>query len=354
VSAGPFKVERWEPGTYIDGVAFAGHALGRPKIDRIRLMFMSDANAVLASLMAGDLHLSIDDSIRFQQGVVLRRDWAARGAGSLVINPTQWRYTYTQLNPDLAKPRALTDVRVRRALAHTIDKQGLNDGLFEGEGMMTETMIAPMVPYFAAVDRAIAKYPYDPRRAEQLMLEAGWTKGVDGTYAHLVEGRFASEVKILASPHNNTESSIMAAGWRQVGFDVQEAAFTAAQGSDAQARATFTGMHTTSAGTLGEGQLVINHSSQIPTAQNRWRGSNRSGWNNPEYDRLFDTFSTTLERERRNQLVVDMARLYSEDVPGLSLYFGLAVLAHVSALRGPGEVAPETDVSWDIHRWDWR
>jgi peptide/nickel transport system substrate-binding protein len=146
----------------------------------------------------------------------------------------------------------------------------------------------------------------------------------------------------------------MAAGWRQVGFHVQEAAFTPAQGSDAQARATFTGMHTTSAGTLGEGQLVINHSSQIPTAQNRWRGSNRSGWNNPEYDRLFDTFTTTLERERRNQLVVEMARLYSEDVPGLSLYFGLAVLAHTAGLRGPGEVPPETDVSWDIHRWDWR
>jgi peptide/nickel transport system substrate-binding protein len=354
VGAGPFKVERWEPGTYIEGSAFAGHALGKPKIDRIRLQFMTDANAVLASLLAGELHLAIDDSIRFQQGIVLRREWAPRNTGSLVINPTQWRYTYAQLNPDLARPRTLTDVRVRRALAHTIDKQGLNEGLFEGEGMMTDTMIPPMAPYFAAVDRAIAKYPYDVRRAEQLMAEAGYTKGADGTFTHPSEGRFASEVKILASPHNNTESAIMAAGWRQAGFDVQEAAFTAAQGSDAQARATFPGMHTTSASTLGEGQLVINHSSQIPTAQRGWRGSNRSGWSNPEYDRLFDTFNTTLDRERRNELVVDMTRVYSEDVPGFSLYFGLAVLAHVAGLQGPGEVVPETDVSWDIHRWDWR
>ena len=36
VGAGPYKVDRWEPGSYIESVAFDGHALGRPKIDRLR------------------------------------------------------------------------------------------------------------------------------------------------------------------------------------------------------------------------------------------------------------------------------------------------------------------------------
>src|SRR5205823_3319779 len=31
VGAGPFTVERWEPGAFIDATAFEGHALGRPK-----------------------------------------------------------------------------------------------------------------------------------------------------------------------------------------------------------------------------------------------------------------------------------------------------------------------------------
>jgi len=31
VGAGPYRLERWEPGTELDGLAFDGHALGRPR-----------------------------------------------------------------------------------------------------------------------------------------------------------------------------------------------------------------------------------------------------------------------------------------------------------------------------------
>src|SRR5436190_15184327 len=40
VGAGPYRVERWEPGAYLDAVAFAGHALGAPKIEHLRLAFV--------------------------------------------------------------------------------------------------------------------------------------------------------------------------------------------------------------------------------------------------------------------------------------------------------------------------
>ena len=35
------------------------------------------------------------------------------------------------------------------------------------------------------------------------------------------------------------------------------------------------------------------------TAQNRWRGGNRGGWSNAEYDRLAQTFNRTLGRPER-------------------------------------------------------
>src|SRR5205814_6963923 len=44
VSTGPFKLDRWEPGAFIEASGFDAHALGRPKIDRLRLIFMNDAN----------------------------------------------------------------------------------------------------------------------------------------------------------------------------------------------------------------------------------------------------------------------------------------------------------------------
>src|SRR5436309_2696221 len=35
IGAGPYRLERWEPGAQLEGVAFDGHVLGRPRIDRL-------------------------------------------------------------------------------------------------------------------------------------------------------------------------------------------------------------------------------------------------------------------------------------------------------------------------------
>ena len=54
VGVGPYRVAQWEPGAFIEAAAFDNYALGRPKIDRIRLIFINDANTALANLMTGD------------------------------------------------------------------------------------------------------------------------------------------------------------------------------------------------------------------------------------------------------------------------------------------------------------
>src|SRR5207253_6366357 len=54
VGAGPYRLSRWEPGSFLEGEAFDGHVLGRPKIDRVILRIFSDENTVLAAVLAGD------------------------------------------------------------------------------------------------------------------------------------------------------------------------------------------------------------------------------------------------------------------------------------------------------------
>ena len=93
---------------------------------------------------------------------------------------------------------------------------------------------------------------------------------------------------------------------------------------------------------------------QVPTAQNRWRGSNRSGWSNPEYDRLSDALATTLDRSARDEQVLSALRILHDQVPYHTLYFGLGVLAYDRGLRGRRVTVSETNSSWDIHTWDWQ
>src|SRR5207249_11419697 len=44
VGPGPYRLERWEPGAHIEASAFDGHALGRPRIDRVVVRFIPDEN----------------------------------------------------------------------------------------------------------------------------------------------------------------------------------------------------------------------------------------------------------------------------------------------------------------------
>jgi peptide/nickel transport system substrate-binding protein len=352
VGLGPYKLDRWEAGSFFEGVAFDQHVLGRPKVERIKMMFFPDFNTSVANMLSGEAHITVDDSIRFQQALVLRREWEPRQAGHVLVYPALWRQSYFQQRPEYANPAALMDARVRRALSYAVDKRELSDALFEGEGILTETPIPPTSPAFGEVDRVATKYPFDLRRTEQIMTEVGYTRGSDGIWTHPSSGRFAFEITALQSPQNENEMHIMASSWRQAGFDVAEKVWAANLSADAQLRDTHPSISNTSA-TPGEIVFAEHTSSALPTAQNRWAGSNRGGWTNGEFDRLAQRFNATLARAERTPLLVQMAKIFTDDAAVISLYFNPTTTAFVSSLKGPKPAVPEGTMSWDIYDWEW-
>jgi peptide/nickel transport system substrate-binding protein len=353
VGLGPYKLDRWEPGAFFEATAFDQHALGRPRIDRIRMLFIPDFNTTTANMLSGTAHITVDDSIRFQQGLVIRREWANRNGGTVLIYPTLWRWTQIQQRPDLARPATLRDPRVRKALAHGVDKREMGEALFEGEGIFTESPVTPTTGYFAEVDRASTKYAFDPRRVEQLMAEVGYAKGGDGIWAHPSAGRFNAEINVLQSPQNENEMHIMASTWRTLGFEFNEVVWPATASSDGQLRNTFPSLSTTS-GAAGEATLAEHNSAEIPSGAGRWAGSNRGGWSNAEFDRLAQAFNTTLDRNQRVPLLVQMARIFTEDAAVISLFFNPTATAFVSGLTGPQPTVPDGTLAWNIYEWEFR
>lgn len=342
VGSGPYRVVRWDRNVFLESEAFDGHVLGRPKIDRLRVVPIPDPNVVLANMLAGETHVAVANAMPFQQGWTLKREWDARGGGSVPINPGGARRTENQVHPERASPRFMMDVRVRRALAHTTNRQAVNDAVFEGTGIDAHTMLSPNVAYFADVDRVLMKYPYDPRRAEQLMNEAGLAKGSDGFYVGPVGERLEWEILCLSGPQNESIQAVLADTWRRTGFNMRESVFPVAMVSDREARARFSTMFTTDGGSL-DGM----NAAGIPTAQNRWSGSNRGSWSNAEYDRLVASWESTLDRNQRNGYMVQMAKLYSEELGSTPLFYHLTVTPHAIGLKGV------TEGVYDIHNWFW-
>jgi peptide/nickel transport system substrate-binding protein len=355
LGAGPYRLEQWAQGAYIEGGAFDGFALGRPRIDRVRMTWSNDPNVSVVRLLSGDAHIALDSALQFQQAATLRREWGQTNAGSILLSPTQLRYLQVQHRPQFTSPPALLDLRVRKAILHAIDRRALADALLEGEGIVADSYVPPTVGYYDAVDRAITKYPFDPRRTEQTLTEAGMVRGSDGLFVGPGDARFSPEVRGLAEGQEAQETTILADFMRRAGIDANLNLVPASQrASSDEFKATFPGM-TTNYNTLNRDYgMAKNMTARLATPENRWSGSNKIGWSNPEYDRLYDTWNTTLDRAERNDRFVQMLQLVSEELPAFPLYFNFEVVAHVASLQGPPLAAPEGARYGNIHEWQWR
>jgi peptide/nickel transport system substrate-binding protein len=348
VGLGAYKIDNWSPGEAIEAAAFDGFVFGKPRIDRLRIIFMQDPNAVAANLLSESAQLVADITIRTQTGVLLKREWEPRKGGSVYFTPAQIRFTYFQLRPEYANPREIADLRVRKAVAHSIDKVALADVLHEGEGIPADALVRRSAPEYSEIDRAATKYSHDPRLAQQLLEEAGLTRGADGFYAS-PNGPFTPDWKATAGGDTDLQLGILVDGLRRIGVDARQSVLPRPFSNET--RVTFPAMFNWSTTNQPEGWLLNYASSRIAGPENRWTGSNFGAWSHPEYDRLAGTFATTLDRNQRSQLMIQMARLLTEQIPTIPLYYNLDVVAHTAALKNL-QVVPDGSIGFNVHEWE--
>ncbi|HZT06267.1 MAG TPA: peptide ABC transporter substrate-binding protein [Chloroflexota bacterium] len=354
VGLGPFRLDRWDPGSALDGSAFDGYALGRPKIQRIQVRFAPDPNTALASLLSGDADMAIDFALGFDQGELLRKRWAATSGGRILLDPAKLRYLQIQLRPAYANPPQLLDLRVRQALTHALDRQSLIDALLDGQGQPAEAMAPPLTDYAAEVDRAITRYPYDVSRADQLLRDAGLIRASTGPYVTATGATFALELQAAAGGQEQQEHAIVSDSWRRAGIDVQSHMLSTTEEADRQARSTFPAVGSANTGLEEQTLFLKLFGPNIATADRQWAGSNRGGWSNPVYDRFYERMTSSLDRSERVDAIVQAARIVSEEVPVIPMYNNFVVEAHTAALHGPQAYAPGGSATWDVQNWEYR
>jgi ABC-type transport system substrate-binding protein len=105
---------------------------------------------------------------------------------------------------------------------------------------------------------------------------------------------------------------------------------------------------------MGQNALVSLSSSQIPTPNNRWQGGNRGAWSSPDYDRVLGAFNTTLEHGERVAQVRQMLRIFSEDLPWVTLFFRADSIGYAVGVTGLTKAAPESNIAWNINEWEFK
>lgn len=347
VGLGPWKLNRWEMGAFVEAEAFAGHVFGRPKIDRIIVQAITDENTMLSNVLAERVHFTLSLALRFEHGEVLLREWAANQRGSVIYNPVQPRHVQFQFRPEYLNPPALADLRVRRAIVHGLNRQDIVEGLFDGRVPVSEFFVPNTVANWADMDRTARKYPFDPRQAETLMSEAGFRKAANGFYASPAGQQFAFENMVVGGSQNERQGAIMADGWRRVGFDVTPTILPANLTQSGEARGTFPGLSSVASGDFSSWA-----SAGISGAHNRWFGVNRGGFSHPDYDIAFDRYHSSLDPAERLRLEVEMMRIVAENVGAIYVFHSPTVYAYLNELVGPAPIAPDGSITWNLHEWD--
>jgi ABC-type transport system substrate-binding protein len=165
IGTGPFTFGEWRPKARFTAPAFAGYwQQGKPYLAAVEFDLRDDADHSLA-LRAGDLHVA---SVGRDKLAALSRDANIR-LGKL--KDTNWFF----VSFNNRSPRApFDDIRVRRAIAHALDKPAFMNFVAGRDGIVTNQMVIPGNVHFdTAMQAADPHAKPDLDRARVLLREAG-------------------------------------------------------------------------------------------------------------------------------------------------------------------------------------
>jgi peptide/nickel transport system substrate-binding protein len=175
VGAGPYKITKVDPSVSAEFERFDGYydsPKGKPAIKKINVRFVPDAATELTELLAQKADwiwgLNPDQLANIDKMPFLQ-----------TTRKESMRVGYLQLDAAgrTGAGNPLTNVKVRQAIWHAIDRQTIADKLVTGGSRVPP---APCYPtQFGCDADAAVKYDYNPAKAKALLAEAGYPNGFD-------------------------------------------------------------------------------------------------------------------------------------------------------------------------------
>ena len=285
LGTGPFRLGEWVRGDRIVLLKHPEyHVKGVPKLDRVTYRFIPDPNAALAALKAGDI-----DAAMFGIGPEHVPDLQKDARFQVVIGETTNDVILAMNNGK--KP--FSDVRVRRAITHAIDKKEVVKGAMFGFGRVLGSNVDPLNPYFVDLANAM---PHDPAKAKKLLAEAGYPNGFEAVLKVAPQYYYTVRTgEILVSQLQKVGVKVkieqiewgqwLSRVWREADYDL----------------------------------TIIGHAEP-------WDINNYANpkyyfrYDNTEFQKLFKESEVTIDDRARRELYVTMQRKLVEDAPAVWLY----------------------------------
>lgn len=348
VGAGPFRLKEFVRDSHLIMSAFDSYVFGRPKIDEITVKFIPDNNGLIAAILAGEVQLTLGRNLSLQQAMEMKEHWKD---GHIDVGFSNWIAFWPQLlNPN---PPILLDVRFRRALLHALDRNQIVETLLFNAAPPANVLFHPSEPIYKDIEPFIVKYEYDPRRSVQLIEELGFTRGADGMFRDAAGQLLPLDVRTSGGEDTHEAGLFTAADYfRQVGIAAEPFIIPQAQRNDREFNANFPGVRLwrQNNDVLSVDRL---HSREATLAQNRFTGSNRSRYMNPEFDQMIDKYMLTISERERAPILGQIVRHITENVTLLDLWYNAETIMVGNRLQNVvNKKTSQANQAWNAFEWD--
>ncbi|MBW1925476.1 MAG: ABC transporter substrate-binding protein [Deltaproteobacteria bacterium] len=303
VGSGPFKLVEYKPGDHFILERYENYFRpGKPYLDRIIGRRIKDPSANFIALKNGDFHMAM-----FNAGIRLKQLEALKKMGHLVVSPKGYEgiaaiyFLEFNLRKDQFK-----DVRVRRAIAHAIDKDFITKKLHGGYSRPATGPIHRSLPFYTS---NVRKYEYNLEKANRLLDEAGFPRKKGGF-------RFSAGITWYPGEPDSmdTIAHYLKPQLKKIGIDLK-----------LQPPADFVSWYRTVAGWKHDLTMsnIFSFADPMIGVHRLYRCDNQkhvvwtntSGYCNPKLDQLMEKAAVEMDFEKRKALYARFQQILTEDLP---------------------------------------
>jgi peptide/nickel transport system substrate-binding protein len=304
IGTGPFRVVEWKKGDYILIERNPDYwRPGLPYVDRMVFKIIPDAATRAAAMEKGEVDVQGLGAIPYVEVGRLAKlpHLAVTTKGYELLSPIY----VSEFN---LRRKPFDNVLVRRAVAHALDRKFIVENIWYGFGKVaTGTMHSNFAHSF--YEPNVMQYPYDPKKAEALLDEAGLKRGPDGIRFKLI-----LDYVPYGEDHQRMAEYIKQALGR-VGIAVtirsqDVAAWLKRLFTDYDFDLTTDFYYTLPDPTLGVQRMYWSKNIRkgVPFA-------NATAYVNPKVDQLFEATQQEVDPAKRNGMFKEIQKILAEDLP---------------------------------------
>ena len=313
VGTGPFKLKDWQRGDHLTFVANRDYfRKGRPYLDQVIFKVVSDAATGIQSFRNGELDAVLSQGVPGGLPYALVRQIVDAKPPNIVTNEFVQAFSQILWMNCAAPP--FDNPKVRRAIAHSINKDLIVKALLQGFGRVQDSVVGNFPSMRWAHDPAI-KSDYSPARANQLLDEAGYPKKAGGRFKITILATEGFRVKLSEALRAmftavGIESSIQSSTWAPYIQRIRQDRDTAGM------------IWTIFIPRQVDPSLILDY---LSPKNAKPGGSNYSQWTNARAGELIEAARATGNQAKRKGMYQEIQKIVADEAPVVPLYSALGV-----------------------------